>query len=165
MVQRPDLRIILMSATLNAELFSQYFHSCPIINIPGENRSFLLSCHIRCFRGLLSVFLLAKCFSIQVQGANLQSGKMRIYTRAMIPRAQKERPVRFRREKTWKWSLFCAVSIPAEFPSPKEKTNMACVTWFLELGSPQLKTLLYPCEKEAVRGCSWMRTRLAKCAF
>ncbi|KFQ68294.1 Putative ATP-dependent RNA helicase DHX57, partial [Phaethon lepturus] len=36
MVQRPDLRIILMSATLNAELFSQYFHSCPIINIPGQ---------------------------------------------------------------------------------------------------------------------------------
>lgn len=43
MVQRPDLRIILMSATLNAELFSQYFHSCPIINIPGENLSFLIS--------------------------------------------------------------------------------------------------------------------------
>uniref|UniRef100_A0A8D0FNL5 Putative ATP-dependent RNA helicase DHX57 n=1 Tax=Strix occidentalis caurina TaxID=311401 RepID=A0A8D0FNL5_STROC len=41
MVQRPDLRIILMSATLNAELFSQYFHSCPIINIPGEKHSFL----------------------------------------------------------------------------------------------------------------------------
>ncbi|KFP26249.1 Putative ATP-dependent RNA helicase DHX57, partial [Colius striatus] len=36
MVQRPDLRIILMSATLNAELFSQYFHSCPVINIPGR---------------------------------------------------------------------------------------------------------------------------------
>ncbi|XP_071596127.1 putative ATP-dependent RNA helicase DHX57 isoform X1 [Heliangelus exortis] len=36
MVQRPDLRIILMSATLNAELFSQYFHSCPIISIPGR---------------------------------------------------------------------------------------------------------------------------------
>ncbi|KAM6433419.1 putative ATP-dependent RNA helicase DHX57 [Rhynochetos jubatus] len=36
MIQRPDLRIILMSATLNAELFSQYFHSCPIINIPGR---------------------------------------------------------------------------------------------------------------------------------
>ncbi|NWH67915.1 DHX29 helicase, partial [Geococcyx californianus] len=36
MVQRPDLRIIIMSATLNAELFSQYFHSCPIINIPGR---------------------------------------------------------------------------------------------------------------------------------
>ncbi|XP_062427610.1 putative ATP-dependent RNA helicase DHX57 [Rhea pennata] len=36
MFQRPDLRIILMSATLNAELFSQYFHSCPIINIPGR---------------------------------------------------------------------------------------------------------------------------------
>ncbi|XP_074944562.1 putative ATP-dependent RNA helicase DHX57 isoform X3 [Phalacrocorax aristotelis] len=36
MVQRPDLCIILMSATLNAELFSEYFHSCPIINIPGR---------------------------------------------------------------------------------------------------------------------------------
>ncbi|XP_061481562.1 putative ATP-dependent RNA helicase DHX57 [Rhineura floridana] len=36
MSQRPDLRIILMSATLNAELFSQYFYSCPVVNIPGR---------------------------------------------------------------------------------------------------------------------------------
>ncbi|NXF94437.1 DEXH5 helicase, partial [Eubucco bourcierii] len=36
MSQRPDLRIILMSATLNAELFSQYFHFCPVISIPGR---------------------------------------------------------------------------------------------------------------------------------
>ncbi|XP_054033244.1 putative ATP-dependent RNA helicase DHX57 [Dryobates pubescens] len=36
LAQRPDLRIILMSATLNAELFSQYFHSCPVISIPGR---------------------------------------------------------------------------------------------------------------------------------
>ncbi|XP_060610498.2 putative ATP-dependent RNA helicase DHX57 [Anolis sagrei] len=36
MMQRPDLRIILMSATLNAELFSQYFNSCPVVNIPGR---------------------------------------------------------------------------------------------------------------------------------
>ncbi|XP_064002332.1 putative ATP-dependent RNA helicase DHX57 [Pogoniulus pusillus] len=36
MSQRPDLRIILMSATLNADLFSQYFHSCPVISIPGR---------------------------------------------------------------------------------------------------------------------------------
>ncbi|XP_060104599.1 putative ATP-dependent RNA helicase DHX57 isoform X2 [Heteronotia binoei] len=36
MVQRPDLCIILMSATLNAELFSQYFNSCPVVNIPGR---------------------------------------------------------------------------------------------------------------------------------
>ncbi|XP_015273563.1 PREDICTED: putative ATP-dependent RNA helicase DHX57 [Gekko japonicus] len=35
-VQRPDLCIILMSATLNAELFSQYFNSCPVVNIPGR---------------------------------------------------------------------------------------------------------------------------------
>ncbi|KAJ1154417.1 hypothetical protein NDU88_007169 [Pleurodeles waltl] len=34
--QRPDMCVILMSATLNAELFSQYFKSCPVINIPGR---------------------------------------------------------------------------------------------------------------------------------
>nr|XP_054758550.1 putative ATP-dependent RNA helicase DHX57 [Lytechinus pictus] len=34
--QRPDLRIILMSATLNADLFSSYFFDCPVINIPGK---------------------------------------------------------------------------------------------------------------------------------
>lgn len=87
MVQRPDLRIILMSATLNAELFSQYFHSCPIINIPGENHLFLLSCHFCCFRGLFSVFLLVKCCSIQEQGAHLPSGNVRIYKRNTVPRA------------------------------------------------------------------------------
>uniref|UniRef100_A0A8C5HMS3 Putative ATP-dependent RNA helicase DHX57 n=1 Tax=Gouania willdenowi TaxID=441366 RepID=A0A8C5HMS3_GOUWI len=35
-VQRPDLKIILMSATLNADLFSEYFFSCPTIHIPGR---------------------------------------------------------------------------------------------------------------------------------
>ncbi|KAE8747229.1 hypothetical protein FOCC_FOCC006021 [Frankliniella occidentalis] len=33
--KRPDLKIILMSATLNADHFSRYFNSCPSINIPG----------------------------------------------------------------------------------------------------------------------------------
>lgn len=33
---RPDLKIILMSATLNAELFSAYFNGCPVIDIPGR---------------------------------------------------------------------------------------------------------------------------------
>ncbi len=32
---RKDLKVILMSATLNAELFSSYFGNCPMINIPG----------------------------------------------------------------------------------------------------------------------------------
>ncbi|XP_056132133.1 putative ATP-dependent RNA helicase DHX57 [Lampris incognitus] len=36
MVQRPDLKIILMSATLNAELFSDYFYNCHTIHIPGH---------------------------------------------------------------------------------------------------------------------------------
>ena len=32
---RTDLRVILMSATLNAQLFSQYFYDAPVIHIPG----------------------------------------------------------------------------------------------------------------------------------
>ena len=33
--KRPDLKIILMSATLNAEEISNYFGSCCTLNIPG----------------------------------------------------------------------------------------------------------------------------------
>uniref|UniRef100_A0A2D4H906 RNA helicase n=1 Tax=Micrurus lemniscatus lemniscatus TaxID=129467 RepID=A0A2D4H906_MICLE len=40
MLQRPELRVVLMSATLNSNIFSQYFNSCPIVNIPGENSFF-----------------------------------------------------------------------------------------------------------------------------
>ncbi|XP_061575477.1 ATP-dependent DNA/RNA helicase DHX36 [Cololabis saira] len=32
---RDDLKIVLMSATLNAEKFSKYFANCPVIHIPG----------------------------------------------------------------------------------------------------------------------------------
>lgn len=32
---RPDLHVVLMSATLNAQLFSEYFFDAPVIHIPG----------------------------------------------------------------------------------------------------------------------------------
>lgn len=32
--RRPDLRLVLMSATINAELFSQYFGNAPMMHIP-----------------------------------------------------------------------------------------------------------------------------------
>jgi ATP-dependent RNA helicase DHX8/PRP22 len=35
-VRRPDLKIIVTSATLDAEKFSLYFNSCPIFTIPGR---------------------------------------------------------------------------------------------------------------------------------
>ena len=35
--ERPDLKVVLMSATLNAEKFSRYFNGCPTLNIPGKN--------------------------------------------------------------------------------------------------------------------------------
>lgn len=33
--KRPDLKVILMSATLNSEQFSAYYNNCPMIHIPG----------------------------------------------------------------------------------------------------------------------------------
>lgn len=33
--RRPDLRIILMSATMNAAAFASYFGGCPVTTIPG----------------------------------------------------------------------------------------------------------------------------------
>jgi HrpA-like RNA helicase len=34
--KRPDLKIIVTSATLDAEKFSSYFFNCPIFTIPGR---------------------------------------------------------------------------------------------------------------------------------
>ncbi|KAJ8969049.1 hypothetical protein NQ314_001949 [Rhamnusium bicolor] len=33
---RPELKVILMSATMNSALFSQYFGDIPILSIPGR---------------------------------------------------------------------------------------------------------------------------------
>lgn len=36
LVRRKNLKLVLMSATLNSEAFSAYFCSCPIVSIPGR---------------------------------------------------------------------------------------------------------------------------------
>lgn len=33
----PELRIILMSATIDTSLFSSYFNNCPVVEIPGRS--------------------------------------------------------------------------------------------------------------------------------
>lgn len=38
---RADVRVILMSATLNAQLFSEYFYDAPVIHIPGTYIHFI----------------------------------------------------------------------------------------------------------------------------
>lgn len=32
----PNIRVVLMSATLDSEIFSNYFFNCPVINVPGR---------------------------------------------------------------------------------------------------------------------------------
>ena len=34
--ERPALRLVLMSATLQTELFSAFFGNCPVLNVPGR---------------------------------------------------------------------------------------------------------------------------------
>jgi ATP-dependent RNA helicase DHX34 len=36
LMKRPDLKLILMSATINTELFSSFFWGAPIVNVPGR---------------------------------------------------------------------------------------------------------------------------------
>ncbi|XP_037836424.1 probable ATP-dependent RNA helicase DHX34 [Kryptolebias marmoratus] len=36
LADRPDLRLILMSATINIKLFSEYFNSAPVLQVPGR---------------------------------------------------------------------------------------------------------------------------------
>lgn len=36
MAERPDLRLILMSATINIKLFSDYFSGAPVLQVPGR---------------------------------------------------------------------------------------------------------------------------------
>ena len=33
--KRPQLRVILMSATINSETFANYFNGCPVLSVPG----------------------------------------------------------------------------------------------------------------------------------
>ncbi|KAG6867810.1 hypothetical protein C0993_010744 [Termitomyces sp. T159_Od127] len=43
LAQRPDLRVILMSATVDAEKFSEFFGNCPTLHVPG--RTFPVEVH------------------------------------------------------------------------------------------------------------------------
>lgn len=43
--QRKDLKIILMSATINIDLFSKYFDDCPVVKVPG--RLYKIDVHYR----------------------------------------------------------------------------------------------------------------------
>lgn len=44
--RRRDLRLILMSATLNAELFSNFFGGAPVIHIPVSYLDITKFCHL-----------------------------------------------------------------------------------------------------------------------
>jgi ATP-dependent RNA helicase DHX8/PRP22 len=40
LIRRPDMKLIVTSATLDADKFSEYFYKCPIFSIPGRTCEF-----------------------------------------------------------------------------------------------------------------------------
>lgn len=52
--KRPDLRLIVTSATLDADKFSEYFNKCPIFSIPGRTFPVEVSNPIKKYGGLFA---------------------------------------------------------------------------------------------------------------
>lgn len=69
---RPDLKVILMSATLDAEKFSSYFQRCPVISIPGRTFPVEVS---KCYGGLFVPWALI-CVVMAKKGAYLPDERM-----------------------------------------------------------------------------------------
>lgn len=70
-MQRPDLKIILMSATLNANLFSEYFYDCPAVHIPGNlPHEMQITCSLQTPHSIqiLSLFFRPLCEFLLFQG-------------------------------------------------------------------------------------------------
>jgi HrpA-like RNA helicase len=36
MKDRPEIKVVIMSATLDAKKFTQYFDNCPLMTVPGR---------------------------------------------------------------------------------------------------------------------------------
>lgn len=59
--QNPALKLIIMSATINTELFQKYFESSCLIHIPGNCNIFILCIKNLCYSNLIGYFKI--CFS------------------------------------------------------------------------------------------------------
>ena len=53
---RTDLRVIMMSATLDAQKFSKYFAGCPVINISGQSFPVEVSSSVRAMTFHIIIF-------------------------------------------------------------------------------------------------------------
>lgn len=67
----PDLRVILMSATIDTTLFSDYFGSCPVIEVPGRAfavKQYFLEDTVEMLRFVgLKLSVIVKCYLKQFQ--------------------------------------------------------------------------------------------------
>lgn len=60
--RRPELRLVLMSATLDAELFSSYFGGATVINIPVK----LKWPSVNFFFNLIALSMLLECTCVDI---------------------------------------------------------------------------------------------------
>jgi HrpA-like RNA helicase len=68
---KPHLHLVLMSATLNVALFTDYFHGCPLIQVPGYTYPVQVCLARACCNGAraagCNVVLMGYCFKPHVQ--------------------------------------------------------------------------------------------------
>lgn len=57
--RRPDLRLVLMSATINIKVFSSYFNNAPVLQVPGRLFPIQVSTHKNC---LLYISFVEQCY-------------------------------------------------------------------------------------------------------
>ncbi|CAN0847569.1 DExH-box ATP-dependent RNA helicase DExH1 [Linum grandiflorum] len=119
--RRPDLRLILMSATINANLFSKYFGNAPTIHIPGF--TFPVA------EFFLEDLLEKSRYKIQPESENMQGNSRR--TRRRRDQESKKDPL---------MELFEDIDIDSHYKNYSASTRLSLEAWSglqLDLGRGQ----------------------------
>ena len=83
---RPDLRVILMSATLNAAVFSQYFNDSPVVQVPG----FMFPVIPFCLEEVLQMVDFTIVDAIRDKRRNVRKPEERVLTPQIVEKLQKD---------------------------------------------------------------------------
>jgi HrpA-like RNA helicase len=85
---KPNLHLVLMSATLNVALFTDYFNGCPLIQVPGYTYPVQVCLARACCNGARAagckVMLMCFCFKLHVQVCTAWAHCCNRFTAAVI---------------------------------------------------------------------------------
>jgi len=82
--ERPDLRVVLMSATLNAAMFSDYFNNCPVVHVPG----FMFPVTAYYLEEVLQMIDFTIVDAIEDDRGNVKKAETRVLTQEIVDKLQ-----------------------------------------------------------------------------